>query len=212
MREKLKDIPNQSTPVWEPSNNLSKLVIVPLEETEHNLIHENYIQFKSKETRGISKKVIVEYKDVTKVKYQFLPELRMGTFCNSTDWNIMSNLSVDISTPGISYFHIMNKRIPFTSTIFKKNTLNDSPFPSCCVVWNTRNQMPEVHVELNGPGDVKITYDKIYTPPELSRKIMAREFLIPLENVTLQAKDGFFQFKDDIKLEQTPDTKYPKIF
>jgi len=200
---------NQPTPVWEPSDNLSKLVIVPLEDTEHKLVHDNYIQFNTEETRGVSKKVIVEYKNVTNVRYQFLPELRMGTFGNPTDWNIMCNLSVGTSTPSISYFHIMDKRIPFTSTLFQKNTLNDSPFPSCCAVWNTKNQMPEVHVELNEPGDVTISYDKIYTPQELCLKIIAREFLIPLENVTLHAKDGFFQFKDDEKLEQTP-TKFTR--
>ena len=88
---------------------------------------------------------------------------------------------------------------------FSKNTLNDSPFPSCCTVWNTINQMPEVHVELNEPGDVTISYDKIYTPRKLGIKItVAPEFLIPLEDVTLHAKDGFFQFKDDKKLEQSP--------
>ena len=136
---------------------------------------------------------------------QFFPKLRMGTFGNSTDWNIISNLSVNKSTPGVSYFHIMNERVPFTQTIFKKNTLNDSPFPNCCVMWNTEEQMPEVHVELNEPGDVTISYDKIYTPQELSIKLItAKEFLIPLEGVTLHAKDGFFQFKDDNKLEKSP--------
>ena len=65
--------------------------------------------------------------------------------------------------------------------------------------------MPEVHVELNEPGDVTISYDKIYTPRKLGIKItVAPEFLIPLEDVTLHAKDGFFQFKDDKKLEQSP--------
>lgn len=191
-----------TSPGWEPSDNLSKLVIVPLEETRHKLINENYLQFNSEETRGISKKVIVEYKNVTKVRYEFMPELRMGTFGNSTDWNIMSNLSVNKSTPGISYFHLMDKKVPFTQTIFKKNTLNNSPFPSCCAVWNTKNEMPEVHVELNEPGDVTISYDKIYTPNDLGIKLMAaKEFLIPLEGVTLHAKDGYFGFNDDMKLE-----------
>ena len=121
-----------------------------------------------------------------------------------TDWNMMSNLSVQASTSGVSYFHIWDNRVPFTNTIFKNNTLNDSPFPSCCVTWHTINQMPEVHVELNEPGDVKITYDKIYIPQELSSKIMSREFSIPLGNVTLHTYCGIFQFKDDTQLEKNP--------
>ena len=32
---------NKPTPVWEPSNNLSQLVVVPLEETDHKLITYN---------------------------------------------------------------------------------------------------------------------------------------------------------------------------
>lgn len=47
---------NPPTPVWEPTNNLSKLVIIPLEETQHILLNENYIHFTTSETRGISKK------------------------------------------------------------------------------------------------------------------------------------------------------------
>jgi len=194
-----------TSPGWEPSDNLSKLVIVPLEETEHKLKHEHYIEFNSEETRGLSKKVIVEYKNVTKVRYQFFPTLRMGTFCSSTDWNIISNLSVNKSTPGVSYFHIMNERGPFTQTLFKKNTLNDSPFPNCCVMWNTEEQMPEVHVELNEPGDVTISYDKIYTPNDLGIKLVSnKEFLIPLEGFTLHTTSGYFGFKVDKKLEQSP--------
>ena len=92
---------------------------------------------------------MVEYKNVTKVRYGFMPELRMGTFGNSTDWNIMSNLSVNKSTPGVSYFHLMNERVPFTQTIFKKNTLNDSPFPSCCAVWYTKNENAIHLLEMN---------------------------------------------------------------
>lgn len=52
----------------------------------------------------------------------------MGNYGRSTDWNIFSDLKVEMSVPGTSYFCLMNKRVPFTKTIFKKNTLNDSPF------------------------------------------------------------------------------------
>tara|TARA_Y100001970_G_C14040150_1_gene753279 strand:+ start:177 stop:788 length:612 start_codon:yes stop_codon:yes gene_type:complete len=185
-------------PIWEQSDNLSNLIIVPLDETEYKLKHENYIEVNSEETRGISKKVIVEYKNVTRIRYKFFPELRMGNFSSTTDWNIFSNLSVNYSTHGVSYFHIMNKRVPFTQTIFKKNTLNDSPFPSMCVQWHSEKQMPEVHVELNEPGDVTISYDKIYTPCDLGRKIITnKEFLIPLEGFTLHAMCGYVGFKDE---------------
>ena len=39
---------------WEQSDNLSNLIVVPLDETEYKLIHENYRSIMK--TRGISKK------------------------------------------------------------------------------------------------------------------------------------------------------------
>jgi len=195
-------LPNQPTPVWDPSDDLSRLVIVPLEETDHKLLSDTYIHFTTKETRGISKKVTVEYKNVTKVRYQFCvhDNLSTGNPGGYTGWNIMSDLDVEISTSGVSCFHIMDKIVPLTKTIFKKNVLNDSPFPSCNIAWYKVNQLPEVHVELNEPGDVKISYDKIYTPLELGGQIVTRRtMLIPLENYFLQFHGGFVELKDDKK-------------
>ena len=189
--------PIQPTPVWEPSDNLSNLVVVPLEETNHKLLTENYLQFTTQETRGISKKVTVEYKKVTDVSYQFCVHdtLLTGNPGMSEGWNIMSDLNVEMSTSGVSNFHIMDKIIPLTKTSFKKNTVDDSPFPNCQIAWYTVDQLPEVHVHLNEPGDVKITYDKIYTPRELSNKMLCQQMKIPLEDGHLLFNYGSVSFE-----------------
>jgi len=189
--------PTQPTPVWEPSDNLSKLVVVPLEETNHKLLTENYLQFTTQETRGISKKVTVEYTKVTDIRYQFCfhDNLTTGNPGVSQSWNIMSDLDVEMSTPGVSNFHIMGHIIPLTKTSFRKNTVGDSPFPNCQIAWYTVDQLPEVHVHLNEPGNVKITYDKIYTPQELSHKLLCQQTKIPLEDGHLLFNYGSVSFE-----------------
>lgn len=69
--------------------------------------------------------------------------------------------------------------------------------------------MPEVHVKLNEPGYVKIIYDKIFTPQDLSLKINLQiidnsKFEIPLNNYILEASGGTFKFKEDVRFEKTP--------
>ena len=189
--------PTQPTSIWEPSENLSNLVVVPLEETNHKLLTENYLQFTTQETRGISKKVTVEYKKVTDVRYQFCihDNLLTGNPGVSESWNIMSDLDVEMSTSGVSCFHIMDNKIPLTKTSFKKNTVDDSPFPNCLIAWYTVDQLPEVHVHLNEPGDVKITYDKIYTPQELSNKFLCQQMKVPLEDGHLLFNYGSVSFE-----------------
>jgi len=181
-------------PDWEKSDNLSDLVVVPLEETQHTLLNDNYIHFKTNETRGISVPVTVQFKNVTKIRYEFLEKVAMGTFMSSTSWNIISDLNVKTSCKGIKYFHIGNHRVPFTQTIFQKNNPNDSPFPNCTVVWNTRYQMPQVHVELEQPGDITISYDKIFTPNTLGTNLAGSRFVIPIEEHTLVCQSGFVKF------------------
>ena len=38
---------------WVSSDNLSNLVIIPLEDTEHTLLHENFLHIKGEEHRGL---------------------------------------------------------------------------------------------------------------------------------------------------------------
>ena len=69
--------------------------------------------------------------------------------------------------------------------------------------------MPEVHIKLNEPGDIKIIYDKIFTPQDLSLKIHSQtiensKFEIPLNNYILEANGGTFKFKEDVRFEKTP--------
>ena len=126
----------QPTSIWEPSDNLSNLVVVPLEETNHKLLTENYLQFTPRNQRDF-KKVTVEYKKVTDVRYQFCVHdtLLTGNPGMSEGWNIMSDLNVEMSTSGVSNFHITDKIIPLTKTI-SKNTVDDSPFQIAdCVVY-----------------------------------------------------------------------------
>ena len=189
--------PTQPTPIWELSDNLSKLVVVPLEETNHKLLTENYVHLTTQETRGISKKVTVEYTKVKDVRYQFCihDNLSTGNPGCAESWNIMSDLDVTMSTSGVSNFHIMGHIIPLTKTCFRKNVADDSPFPNCQIAWYTVDRLPEVHVHLNEPGDVKITYDKIYTPRELSCKFMAQNMKIPLEDGHLLFNHGNVSFE-----------------
>ena len=183
-----------TTPDWERADNLSDLVVVPLEETQHTLLNEYYMDFKTHETRGISVPVTVQFKNVSKLSYEFFKKVSMGTSASSTSWNIISDLNVKTSCKGIKYFHIGDHRVPFTQTIFQKNNPNDSPFPNITVMWNKRHEMPQVHVELEQSGDITISYDKIYTPNTLGRNLVMSGFRIPIEEHTLECSGGYVLF------------------
>ena len=182
---------------WVSEDNLSKLMIVPLEDTEHTLLHENFLHIKGIEYRGLSKPVLKYYQNVSSVKYELIEELPMGSYSSSFDWNVMSDLKVSLAGEGIVYFCFANKKIPFTKTLFQKNTVNDSPFPNTSIVWLNRDEMPYIQVDLEVPSDVVITFDKVYTPNELGTTIKCTpKFRIPIEGQFLIFEGG------DMKLEE----------
>ena len=182
---------------WVPAENLSGLVVVPLEDTEHVFLHENFLHIKGTEHRGLSKKVLKYYQNVASVKYELIEELPMGTYSSSFDWNIMSDLKVSLAGEGNVYFCFGNHKIPFTSTLFNKHTINDSPFPTSSIIWLNKDEMPHIVVDLEVPSDVVITFNKIYTPSDLGTAIKCTpKFRIPINDKFIILETGYIKLEE----------------
>ena len=182
---------------WVSSDNLSNLVVIPLRDTEHTLLHENFIHIKGEEHRGLSKPVLKYYQNALSVKYELIEELPMGAYSASYDWNIMSDLKVSLAGEGIVYFCFANKKIPFTTKLFKKHNINDSPLPTSTIIWLNRDELPYILVDLEVPSDVVIQFDKIYTPTDLGSEIKcAPKFRIPIEGQFIIFENGYMKLEE----------------
>jgi hypothetical protein len=141
--------------------DLAKLVVVPLKDTPHELLHDQFVNYKFKDNRGLSQSVVKEYSDIkTSIIYEF-DEIYMGAISSSTGWNLMCNLKVIAN--GQSYFCFDKCKIPFNGTLFT------TPFPNSAIIWGKK---PYVLVEMNRPGEVIIQFDRVYSNNELGNEIM----------------------------------------
>ena len=182
---------------WVSSDNLSNLVVIPLKDTEHTLLHENFLHIKGVEHRGLSKPVLKYYQNVASVKYDLIEELPMGSYSASYDWNIMSDLKVSLAGEGIVYFCFANKKIPFTTKLFKKHNINYSPLPTSTIIWLNRYELPYILVDLEVPSDVVIQFDKIYTPTDLGSAIKCTpKFRIPIEGQFITFENGYMKLEE----------------
>ena len=159
---------------------LEEITVVALKDTPHELLHDTYVNYKFKDSRGLSQPVIKDYCDVTSVKYTF-DELYMGIISSSTGWNLMCNLKVDV-TDGQSYFCFDKCKIPFCNTLFK------DPFPISAIIWGEK---PYLLVEMTKPGNVTIQFDRVYSDNDLGNKIMTvSKYVIPIEEEKIVIEYG----------------------
>ena len=135
--------------------------IVDLQKTEHKYLREyDYIHLLSEENRGLSQEINDTFEDTELLEYDF--KASHGKFGNTNAWNMIRNLRVTSSSDIKSFLAINDSLFEFTGTIF------DNFFPMCAVIWDRISLV----VKSSSPVNMRVTYDRIYTPQSMSIKIL----------------------------------------
>lgn len=189
---------NEDTiPMWKSCENLSDLTIVPLNETDHQLLHKDFMYMKTIENRGVSMPVEIEFKNVTTAQYNLSEEVFLGPCGSGGGWNVLCNLNVSAPNNAKKYFCFDGTKISFENTLFKKDTKNDSPLPCGPITWIEKGKEPQIQVELETAGDIVITFNKVYTANDLGKELMfTPSFSIPIEKHFLIIKDGYIKLDE----------------
>jgi len=184
-------------PMWKSCDNLSNLTIVPLDETDHQLLHKDFIYMKTVENRGVSMPVEIEFKNVTTAQYNLSKEVFLGPCGGYGGWNVLCDLNVSAPNNAKKYFCFNDTKISFENTLFKKETENDSPLPCSAITWFEKGKEPQIQVELETAGDIVITFNKVYTCNDLGKELMFTPlFKIPIEKNFLILENGFIKLDE----------------
>ena len=136
--------------------------IVDLQKTEHKYLREyDYIYLLAEENRGLSQEINDTFEDTELLEYEF--KVYHGNFGNTNAWNMIRNLRITSCSDIKTFLKINDSLFEFTGTIFDKY-----PFPMCAVIWDRISLV----VKSSSPVNMRVTYDRIYTPQSMSIKIL----------------------------------------